>query len=404
MRILLFLLLLFLQLPLNAQPGCTDPQATNYDPLATENDGSCFYPATDLVPTLIGELPVDMEECSGLAFFNDQLWTNMDGGDLDRIYTLDTMTAEKLQTIIIPNADNLDWEDLAEDEEHLYIGDFGNNSGGRTDLRIYKIKKSDLISGTVSPELIEFSFSDQTNFNHDINDHNFDCEAFFHWGDSLHLFSKNWADFKTRHYVMPSSPGTHIAELRDSLEAQGQITAADITEEGTALLLGYNVVTSETFLWLLFDFDGNNVFSGNKRRISMGSALTISQPEGIVFRNNSKGYICSERFSVLPQKLFSFDVREWIENPVSQTEIILDENSLSVFPNPASNRLNINWDKLEIKGPQEVKVFNAIGELVFSKNSTQVIRELNISNLPKGKYWLVISDTSTHYHSSFQKM
>ncbi|MEJ7666684.1 MAG: hypothetical protein WKG07_47795 [Hymenobacter sp.] len=32
--------------PAWAQGGCPDPQATNYDPAATRNDGSCQYPVT----------------------------------------------------------------------------------------------------------------------------------------------------------------------------------------------------------------------------------------------------------------------------------------------------------------------------------------------------------------------
>ena len=34
-------------------PGCTDPAATNYDPLATTDDGSCLYPCTDNDVTIV---------------------------------------------------------------------------------------------------------------------------------------------------------------------------------------------------------------------------------------------------------------------------------------------------------------------------------------------------------------
>lgn len=35
-------------------PGCTDPLATNFNPAATVDDGSCTYPPTDLCPALEG--------------------------------------------------------------------------------------------------------------------------------------------------------------------------------------------------------------------------------------------------------------------------------------------------------------------------------------------------------------
>ena len=42
---------------LKSQPGCPDPQATNFDPMATSNDGSCQYPPTLLAPLKIANLP-----------------------------------------------------------------------------------------------------------------------------------------------------------------------------------------------------------------------------------------------------------------------------------------------------------------------------------------------------------
>ena len=400
--------LLFLPATAHAQPGCTDPQATNFDPAATENDGSCLYAPTSFQPPIIGTLPEDLEECSGLAFFGGSLWTHLDGGNPDQLFTLDTLTAEKLQTITVPNSDNHDWEDLAEDDEHLYIGDFGNNDGDRTDLRIYKIKKADLLAGAVSPELIEFSFSDQTDFTPMHNENNFDCEAFFFWQDSLHLFSKNWVDFKTRHYVLPASPGTHVAELRDSLNVQGQITAADITEDGKVLLLGYNVSTIEAFIYLLFDFHGSDFFSGNKRRISMGQANLTSQTEGLVFRDMRRGYICSESLSVFPQRLLSFDIEEWVDNPVSaESTVGPGSGKLSVFPNPAGDFIHLKMEGFPNGDDLVLHIYGAKGEIVFSKkiDKTLMVNELeiNTAHLRSGNYWVQIAGGEINSGACFSK-
>ena len=122
----------------NAQPGCTDPQALNFDAAATQNDGSCTYPSTTYLPPPIAELPADLEEASGLAFFDHQLWTHRDGGNGSDLYVIDTLTGEVLQPFPQLGLLNVDWEDLAEDADYFYIGDFGNNVGNRNDLRIIR--------------------------------------------------------------------------------------------------------------------------------------------------------------------------------------------------------------------------------------------------------------------------
>ncbi len=80
-----------------------------------------------------------------------------DRGDAANLYDIDGLSCNLLRIILITNATNEDWEDLAEDEDHIYIGDFGNNDGNTTNLRIYKILKSDFKNKTaVTAERISF--------------------------------------------------------------------------------------------------------------------------------------------------------------------------------------------------------------------------------------------------------
>jgi hypothetical protein len=391
---LIFLLTLCFSVEiLPAQPGCTDPQALNFNASATSNDGSCVYPTTNYSPALIAQFPQILEECSGLAYFDNALWIHEDGGNDDKIFRIDTLTGALMQTVSVANAANIDWEDLAEDAGNLYIGDFGNNNGNRTDLRILRVKKAALPGGVVAPELIKFSYSDQADFTPAPNANNYDCEAFFFWQDSLHLFSKNWLDFKTRHYVMPATPGTHVAQLRDSLETQGQITAADISDDGRVVLLGYNVSTGATFLWLLFDYPGTRFFDGNKRKISLGNALTTSQTEGIAFSVGGSGYICSERFSLLPAKLLRFDIAAWTENPSATGKTQPEQGSVQVYPNPFSGQLAVSFEK-NFSQKVEVKLTDEWGRVFLSSRSKIAAGEpliLQPAALPPGVYWLTIS-------------
>lgn len=151
--IIIFPALIFLPFHLSAQiSGCTDPQATNYNPDATQNDGSCVYPPTSVpLSVVVNALPQAVNETSGLIYWNGGLWTHNDSGNPPELYKLDTLSGQILQTIIISGVQNIDWEDIAQDETHIYIGDFGNNAGNRTDLKVLKISKTDIpASGNAS--------------------------------------------------------------------------------------------------------------------------------------------------------------------------------------------------------------------------------------------------------------
>lgn len=368
-----------------AQNGCTDPQAINYDNTATINDGTCNYPPTSYILTELAQLSDAIMETSGLVYFDQQLWTTNDAGNDNELYRIDTLTGAILQTALIVGAENFDWEDLAQDESHIYIGDFGNNIGNRTNLRVYKINKSELPNNIVNSELIEFTFSDQTDFSPDNNNHNYDCEAFFYHNDSLYLFSKNWVDMKTRMYTLSTSPGVQVAVLRDSLEAGGLITGATINNDGVVALLGYTV--SEGFMWLLSDYNGTNFFSGNKRRISFGSVLNISQIEGITFSEGGRGFISAENFSVLSPKLHRFSTHQWFELPTSLSTI--HQQQFSVYPNPVSDYVYI---KFENSLPDEIdlSLYNLLGQQIDLRyyQRSRSSFELNLGDLPLGHYIL----------------
>ena len=158
-KISFFLLILVLYIPsiTMAQDGCTDPLATNFDSNAINNDGSCQYATTNYLMNFIGTLEDEIQETSGLLFVGDELWTHNDSGNENRLYQLDTMTGAVLREVLIANAENEDWEDITQDNQYIYIGDFGNNEGTRTDLRIYRILKSSLNLNVVNADCLLYT-------------------------------------------------------------------------------------------------------------------------------------------------------------------------------------------------------------------------------------------------------
>ncbi|MCX6352199.1 MAG: hypothetical protein NTX03_10090, partial [Bacteroidetes bacterium] len=165
-------------------------------------------------------LPAELIEASGLATKNaSSVWSHGDWGNPPELYLVDT-TGTLLQTLKIKGT-NSDWEDLTQDDnDNVYIGDFGNNNNRRKDVKIYIVKKiSSIKSSSTAVDSILFSYPDQLQFPPKKNHLNFDCEAFLFFNDSLYLFTKNRSspfNGVCKLYRLPAKAGNYKAELIDS--------------------------------------------------------------------------------------------------------------------------------------------------------------------------------------------
>ncbi|MFC3880807.1 hypothetical protein ACFOSV_11495 [Algoriphagus namhaensis] len=264
---------------------------------AIDSDG---YPLS-LNTRPLAKLPASQNENSGLAISQGRVFSINDGGNNAEIYELNPETGDVIKTIRVINATNTDWEDLAQSETHLFIGDFGNNTGNRTDLNILKIRWTDLLSlSEVEAEKIHFSYEDQIDFSGSNPNHNFDCEGFIYFNGELSLFTKNRGDLRSNHYILPSETGTHVAVKVNGLDVNGLVSAADYDEESqTLVLLGYKLsgISSQCFVWYIRDFQVGDFFGGVARRLDIGSPLSLGQTEGISFLGTRNLLISSERLS-----------------------------------------------------------------------------------------------------------
>jgi hypothetical protein len=317
-------------------PGCTDPLATNYNAAATDNNGSCTYNTTSYTPSIkVDPLSDSVIETSGLQMAGGYLWTFNDRGGKASLYRLDTITNNIQQRVILKDAVNIDWEDIAFDGSYFYIGDFGNNqTGGRTDLKIYKFPFAAIDINnpvdTIQPneiETINFIYSDQLQpvVASGYNNTKYDCEAMIVDNNKIHLFSKNWVDNTTTHYIIKNtSAGNYTATAMEIFATGYLVTAADkVKGQNIIALLGYqNSGTGNHFLHILSDYKADSFFNGNKRRIDLGDATVMGQSEGITFRNGKHGYISNEKFIrmvgpfivTVNQKLRSFDISSFVGN------------------------------------------------------------------------------------------
>jgi len=253
------------------------------------------------------QLPKSVNEQSGMVWHQDLFWVINDSDCMPELIAYN-MQGELKKTIHITNASNKDWEDLAEDENYIYIGDFGNNLGVRKDLRVLRVLKSDMASKTeLKIDSITFAWADQQNFKKRNMKHDFDCEAFFAYGDSLYFFTKNWANKKTRLYSMPKLPGNYQLKPKVEFDVDFMVTGADITADGkTVALVGYK--NYRTYMMLLSNFNGQNFFAGDSLRLDLES-LGSAQTEGVVFTDKNELYISTEE-TKQPQSLYKID---WVK-------------------------------------------------------------------------------------------
>jgi hypothetical protein len=234
----------------------------------------------------IGRISSRAQESSGLenASAGGDLWTHADGGNTARLYRI-TRQGDLLQALDLTPLQNIDWEDLAQDEElRLYVGDFGNNQNKRRNLHIYRLSGP----GLTQLDTIRFTYPDQRAFPPRKPRRNFDCEAFYYYQDSLYLFTKNrGTGGVVKQYVLPARPGRHTARLADSLQLPTWVTAADISPDGRRVaLLGTGTV---------YQFErlpGRRLFDGLKTTVSVPKT---GQAEALVFINARDFIISNEK-------------------------------------------------------------------------------------------------------------
>lgn len=281
--------------------------------------GLLLIPVTNLAQQKIKKrftLPPELSEASGLYIAGpDSLWWHNDGGDGAKLY-LTNGRGKILHTVALPSLRNKDWEDITVDDGgKVYIGDFGNNTNVRQDLRIYRY---DLQSGAL--DSLAFRYEDQQEFPPPPERSNFDMEAFFWLNDSLHLFSKNRlqkGNYYCKHYVLAADMHDQTAQLRDSVLIRKRvITGAAISpDRKTVALIGYNfklflgfIPTSAASMFVITSFPGTDFFKGKVERRSL-SCIVATQYEAVDFIDNDRVYVASEKTLFIPPKV----KRKWVK-------------------------------------------------------------------------------------------
>ncbi len=345
----------------------------------------------------IGEMPPELTENSGLIFYNGKLISHNDSGNAPELFEIDTVSMQISRTVTISNAVNTDWEDITQDENHIFIADIGNYLGTREDLTIYKISKQDFDgSDAVEAEIISFAYEDQSNFD-DNGKSNWDAEALFVLNDQLILLTKQWVDGGTVAYSIPKESGVHLAKRLDTYQVNGLVTSATYNSLSNELLiLGHSNILVP-FVKRITGATAISIFSGSLD--SLPFDIGFAQTEGITYVSENRYFISSEYFQrdipaitlnpLLYSLHFDNNVDENLETPKEEfepnSEII--EDSLLLYKSYGSKTLE--YELTTEKSILAQAVFDISGKMVQFKIGSEIENNvLDLIFLKSGVYYL----------------
>jgi hypothetical protein len=248
----------------------------------------------------------------------DTYWVHNDSGDTARIFAIRSDGSSVLPTYSrfsrygdkaesgkqqwegfeVLYATNVDWEDIALDENYLYLADTGNNLNARRDLAIYAVSEIDPTASTRSAVVQKWPvhYPEQQDF--PPGNWHYDSESLFTSDGQLYLITKhrkagglssfeagaNLYRLDTRH-----TDQSNALTLVDSTALITSATGADVSPDGSTLaVLSYEAL-------YLFDkpAEGDAWLSSTHRRIPLDRSVT-GQAEAVAWEDDGTLLVTNE--------------------------------------------------------------------------------------------------------------
>ena len=253
-------------------------------------------------------LPLEINETSGLEYYNENFITHNDSGGEPVLYEFNK-NGKIISKYKIDNCGmNDDWEDLTSDNENFYVANSGNNYGERKDLSILILDRKNKFRCNGK---IKFNYKNQINFESK-SKHPYDSEGLISVGNKLIIFSKDRKNLITELYAIPKKPGSYEIEPFYFYKVNSLITGADYNEFLKLVsLVGYDFVedgseSENQYLYTISNFDIDNLSQSRvkKYKIPVGKA----QIEAVKIIDDSSFWLTSEDEGNGLPRLFKFKI------------------------------------------------------------------------------------------------
>ena len=209
---------------------------------------SAHYSLPKVVGNIHGD---DINESSGLSASKcstNIFWTHNDSGGGAVVYALDSSGGRK-GNWKVPEAENKDWEDIAEFKDRsgkcfLYIGDIGNNGLKRSELTIYRVPEPIVTApGSTSGTFYETATPERLRFTYPDGPHNAEALLVHPTSGDIYVITKR-ADGPAAVYRIPprfdtGSPiiAERLSDIKVPAIPNGLITGGDISPDGRRVIL-----------------------------------------------------------------------------------------------------------------------------------------------------------------------
>jgi hypothetical protein len=219
-------------------------------------------------------------------------YVHNDGGDSPRFFAVDLHTGRTLVTYTVPNATNVDWEDIAvapdaDGVPSVWLADIGDNDAERTEVDVYRVDEPHVTASGSSALTAE---ADVWRLRYPDGAKDSESLAVDPHGRA-YIFSKSKLG-ATKVYALPPRPAAAVQTLRrvgsirfgftgasDPVSPLGQLmaTGADISRSGSLLVVR---TYTDAYLWPLPGADLGAALKAAHTRLELPSQ---PQGEGIAF-------------------------------------------------------------------------------------------------------------------------
>ncbi|MDX1700574.1 MAG: hypothetical protein R3250_08160 [Melioribacteraceae bacterium] len=241
-------------------------------------------------------VPYTLNEVSGIVTVGNFIIAHNDGDDGPNIYILDKTDPSEYRKIRVKGSKNKDWEDIASDEQYIYIADVGNNNKRRKAFQIYMISIEELLKSDKETQpfhIIDFEYEKKKSPN---------CEAITIFNDKIYLFTKEKNE--SRVYTLNREEPWQVAEDKGQFKLKGEITGATGINNSYFMLTGYRKLSETAYRPFLMKV------VPNERRAKHWESTKYKFPksgqmEGITPLSEKQFLVSTERAGFSPARFYN---------------------------------------------------------------------------------------------------